>query len=519
MLLEFQLHSHPRLGYVIPMDEMFQPRHLSKLPAHHRFHTTQTWCSHILHGPVIHVLTMLVSRLVRLNLLIDLTHTKLVVFHTRSFRHLTTIHIRRSASLQVPGIASIAARPSGNNRHSLLTRNMSTPADHKPLKQPSKTPAVPRPSSRCALPMFSSLNRPHFNMFESVLLISPTNQILLLHRVRQASSFASAHVFPGGALSPEHDGSIPSIDSPQRHADGPAYRMAAIRETFEECGILLAKDKRTGKLFMDVSDKEREEGRKAVHGGKVAFCDLLEKWGAEPDTDSLLPFTRWITPPNVPKRFSTQMYIYFLPLGSTSPTKHAAQTSTSTPISTQSLSGLEEDEIVIPNPTHDGGIEHTAARFLPPNKWIDLARQNRIILFPPQFFLTLMLAPYLAPGVTSPSSPIPSLQELQLERERLLDFLKKPRMYEGEPEPSWQDACISPLVLGKGQYGEKNQDGVGGVDKHTAVLVLDSPGKEVTGRRGIREWVVTTKFKKDGPRDVDVKRREDVLLKSAGAKL
>lgn len=291
--------------------------------------------------------------------------------------------------------------------------------------------------------------------------------------------------------------------------------MAAIRETFEESGILLAKSKKTGKLFTDISDAEREEGRRAVHGGKIAFKELLDKWGAEADTDALLPFTRWITPPNVPKRFSTQMYIYFLPLGSVSPTKHAS------PSGTVPSSGLEEeDEIVIPNPTHDGGIEHTAARFLPPNKWLDLARQNRVILFPPQFFLMYMLAPYLSPTVTSPSSPIPSVHELQLERERLIDFLNKPRTYHNEAEVSFAEACISPIVLGKGQYGESGQDGVGGVDKYTAVLTLDKPGKEVEKqgqiRKGIKEWVVTTRFKGEGPRDVDVRRRDDILGRGTG---
>ncbi|KAG9199119.1 hypothetical protein G6514_009037 [Epicoccum nigrum] len=373
---------------------------------------------------------------------------------------------------------------------------MSSPADHQPSKKPMKEPPVPRPSS-------------------SVLLISPTNQVLLLHRVKKASSFASAHVFPGGALSKTHDGAIPDVNEPARHQDGPAYRLAAIRETFEECGILLAKSKTTGKLFTDISDEEREEGRRAVHSGTTKFTDLLVKWGALPDTESLIPFTRWITPPNVPKRFSTQMYLYFLPLNSTSPTKKAA------PAGTPPGSGVEEeDELVIPNPTHDGGIEHTAARFLPPNKWIDLARQNRIILFPPQFFLTLMLSPYLSASVTSSSSPTPSTTELALEREKLMAFLKKPRMYAGRAEVSFAEACISPVVLGKGEYGEKSQDGVGGVDKHTAVLVLDRPGREVeaqgAGRSGIREWVVTTKFKGEGPRDVDVKRREEVLGSGAG---
>jgi hypothetical protein len=287
--------------------------------------------------------------------------------------------------------------------------------------------------------------------------------------------------------------------------------MAAIRETFEECGILLAKSKATGKLFTEISDEEREEGRKAVHGGKILFSELLDNWGAVPDLEGLTPFTRWITPPTVPKRFSTQMYLYFLPLGSISPTKHASSSSAKTPPN----AGLDgDDEIVIPNPTHDGGIEHTAARFLPPNKWIDLARQNRIILFPPQFFLTLLLAPYLASSVTSPSSPIPSTADLQGERDRFTAFLEQPRMYQGAPEVSFQEACISPIVLGKGEYGEQDQDGVGqGVGRDTAVLTLERPGEglEKMGRAGVREWVVTTRFKKEGPRDVDVRRRVDVL--------
>lgn len=286
--------------------------------------------------------------------------------------------------------------------------------------------------------------------------------------------------------------------------------MAAVRETFEESGILLAKSNKTGKLFTDISDAEREEGRRAVHAGTVKFTVLLEKWGATADLEGLTPFTRWVTPPNVPKRFTTQMYLYFLPLGSVSPTKHAASAGTTSP-----ATAVEDDEVVIPTPTHDGGIEHTAARFLPPNKWITLARQNRIILFPPQFFLTLLLAPYLSATVTSPSSPTPSPTDLQAERDALLAFLAAPRSHAGEPEVSFAEACVSPIVLGKGEYGDKSQDGVGGVDKHTAVLDLSRPGKEVEGqgqgRRGIREWVVTTKFKGEGPRDVDVRRREEVL--------
>jgi len=107
----------------------------------------------------------------------------------------------------------------------------------------------------------------------SVLLISPKNEILLLHRIRGASSFASAHVFPGGNVDPFHDGEEPAPSDSTRHVDGPVYRRAAIRETFEESGILLARNNGFGRLI-EVDDVDREEGRKLVHGRKVPF----EKW-------------------------------------------------------------------------------------------------------------------------------------------------------------------------------------------------------------------------------------------------
>lgn len=281
----------------------------------------------------------------------------------------------------------------------------------------------------------------------------------------------------------------------------PAYRLAAIRETFEESGILLAK--KNGKLFTDISDAEREAGRRAVHAGEMLFPALCRKWGCEPDVDALIPFTRWITPPNVKRRFSTQMYLYFLPLGSSSPGSQRAA------VVDMDADVDADADMVIPNPTHDGGIEHTAARFLPPGKWLDLAARSRVILFPPQYFLAWHLARFLAPSVTSASSPIPSAPELQAERDRLRAFL-------AADDAAFGSAVISPVVLG-GAYGESEQLGVGKakLEKGTAVLDLNHPGEEVEGvveaGRGISKWVVTTRFRKEGPRDVRVRLREEVF--------
>ena len=117
-----------------------------------------------------------------------------------------------------------------------------------------------------------------------MILVSPKNEILLLHRVKTSTSFASAHVFPGGNLSSQ-DGPCPPVEDVSRHEDGPHYRRAAIRELFEESGILLAKDGSSGKMLV-VDEATREQGRKLIHQNKATFDEWLKQQhpNAEPNT-------------------------------------------------------------------------------------------------------------------------------------------------------------------------------------------------------------------------------------------
>ncbi|MCJ1437992.1 hypothetical protein MMC27_007379 [Xylographa pallens] len=311
----------------------------------------------------------------------------------------------------------------------------------------------------------------------SILLISPTNQILLLHRVQTSSSFPSAHVFPGGNLSAEQDGEIPSETSAQRHQDSTVYRVGAIRECFEECGILLAK--RAGKDgLLEVGDEERDRARRAVHAGKMRMREWVAEKGGVLDTDGLIPFTRWITPANLPKRFTTQMYIYFLPLREA-------------PSDASTIALPTDSEAMIAHPTSDGGIEHTTARFLPPSKWLDMSRAGEVILFPPQFFLLHLLAPFLSPEHGGGSL---STDELAQQRQRVVDFVTS-------GDPPWTEKCMSPTGL-----MWKRGDG-------RAVLGLDKPGLELegSGRRGDGERVVLVDFGRGGPRRVEVAWRADVF--------
>ncbi|OAA62160.1 NUDIX family hydrolase [Cordyceps fumosorosea ARSEF 2679] len=128
----------------------------------------------------------------------------------------------------------------------------------------------------------------------SVVLLSSSNEVLLLHRVKTSTSFASAHVFPGGNVDPFHDGEVPPEGDPARHRDGPAYRMCAVRETFEESGVLLAK-RDDGKL-VQLPEAEREAARKRIHAREVkvphpvhALADARDRAEALHDADVPVP--------------------------------------------------------------------------------------------------------------------------------------------------------------------------------------------------------------------------------------
>ena len=86
----------------------------------------------------------------------------------------------------------------------------------------------------------------------------------------------------------------------------------------------------------------------------------------------MIPFTRWITPADGPRRFTTQMYLYMLPL----------QASESPGLATESTVRA----------TSDGGKEITSALFADASDWLSRARDGQIILFPPQFYLLSIIA-------------------------------------------------------------------------------------------------------------------------------
>ncbi|KAK2625504.1 hypothetical protein QTJ16_004816 [Diplocarpon rosae] len=175
------------------------------------------------------------------------------------------------------------------------------------------------------------------------------------------------------------------------------------------------------------------------------------------------------------------MYIYFLPLS------HPSLPSS----------------VAIPPPTSDGGLEHTATLFAPCSAWLAQARANSIILFPPQYYLMHLLSPFLSPLISSSTSfsltHTHTHSELQSQRDAVLQFLQGDG---GDGKGIvWGNKVMSPLGLLMRKSDGRN------------VLALDKPGPELkgSGRGGDWERVVLVRFGKEGPRDVEIRRRAEVL--------
>lgn len=151
-------------------------------------------------------------------------------------------------------------------------------------------------------------------------------QVFMLRRNLNSDFVGGAYVFPGGA-----------VDEADRHADlesvcegrtdehasamlgvdtgGLAFWVAAVRECFEEAGVLLAYD-RDGTVvsFADPEVAARFDGhRRAVDGGERRLVDVCAAEGVQLAVDRIHYFSHWITPVGPPRRYDTRFFVAAAP--------------------------------------------------------------------------------------------------------------------------------------------------------------------------------------------------------------
>jgi 8-oxo-dGTP pyrophosphatase MutT (NUDIX family) len=134
-------------------------------------------------------------------------------------------------------------------------------------------------------------------------------EVFMVKRHEGMDYLGDALVFPGGrvdkadmALAQQHESFGLSHDEMQ-------YRIAAVRETFEEAGILFARPAGSADLISAARLAKLEDARKEIHANAEKLGELLAREKLVLALDLLLPYARWITPTPAPKRFDTHFFL------------------------------------------------------------------------------------------------------------------------------------------------------------------------------------------------------------------
>jgi 8-oxo-dGTP pyrophosphatase MutT (NUDIX family) len=163
----------------------------------------------------------------------------------------------------------------------------------------------------------------------TVMLLRPAAgqarmQVYMLRR-RSTMAFApGAFVFPGGSVDPR-DAEIevgwagPDAAEWGRMIDAPAdlartLVCAAVRETFEESGVLLA-GPTAATVVADTRGEDWEADRAALLERSVSLAGLLRRRGLVLRSDLLRPWARWVTPVTEERRYDTRFFAAALPAG------------------------------------------------------------------------------------------------------------------------------------------------------------------------------------------------------------
>jgi 8-oxo-dGTP pyrophosphatase MutT (NUDIX family) len=161
----------------------------------------------------------------------------------------------------------------------------------------------------------------------TVMLLRSRQAGLEVYMLRRKATMAfapGAYVFPGGSVdSRDADEQVawtgPDAAEWGRIFDAPpslarALVCAAVRETFEESGVLLAGES-ADSVVADTTSDQWEADRQALLDRSVSLAELLGRRGLVLRADLLRPWSRWITPVVEPRRYDTRFFAAALPAG------------------------------------------------------------------------------------------------------------------------------------------------------------------------------------------------------------
>jgi 8-oxo-dGTP pyrophosphatase MutT (NUDIX family) len=217
-------------------------------------------------------------------------------------------------------------------------------------------------------------------------------EVYMLRRKPSMAFAPGAMVFPGGSVDPRDADEQVAWTGPDaaqwgRVFDAPpdlarALVCAAVRETFEESGVLLAGES-ADSVVADTTSDEWEADRHALLDHSVSLAELLHRRGLVLRADLLRPWSRWITPVIEPRRFDTRFFAAALPAGQR---------------------------------TRDVGGEASAVAWITPADALAAGRRRELALMPPTMVSLSELAACgdLDAALTEPRQVAPIIPDVQL---------------------------------------------------------------------------------------------------------
>ena len=191
--------------------------------------------------------------------------------------------------------------------------------------------------------------------------VRPQMQVFMLARHEEIDFASGALVFPGGKVdAADGDPALaPFVSGAESLEDtGRALRVAAIREAFEECGVLLARERGAQASVPPARLNTLEAYRQPLTRGETTMLELVTREKLDLAADLLVAYSHWVTPVFMPKRFDTWFFLAHAP----------------------------EDQLAI----HDGCESVDSVWISPSAALADLEAKRRVILFPTRLNLMML---------------------------------------------------------------------------------------------------------------------------------
>lgn len=142
-------------------------------------------------------------------------------------------------------------------------------------------------------------------------------EVFMVVRHHQIDFASGALVFPGGKVdeADSDEALVNHLPESERYDDPlREFKIACIRESFEEANLLLARNRDTGNLVThDRLELLASKYRLPLQNGEVTILEMVQDENLELATDLLGHFAHWVTPTFMPKRFDTHFFVAAAP--------------------------------------------------------------------------------------------------------------------------------------------------------------------------------------------------------------